>query len=207
MKPQPGLTLLMLFLVLPLSNAAELKPETLQAWGAYVCAAELRMKERASGQAPFLWVDEDRDLATRLRAGEVLAETVDGLSLHTVPRGLIHDWIGAVFVPKARLVDVMGVLGDYDRYKDFFGPMVVKARLLEQKPEHEVITLLMMQKALSVTGAVQIENEIHTTRVDADRVYSLSASVRVQEIADYGTPASTCFRRITGQATSGGRST
>ena len=84
--------------------------------------------------SPFLWVDERRDLAQRLRAGEILVEPVDGDSPHPVPRGLIHDWIGAVFVPKAKLDDVMGVLDDYEHYKDFYRPMVVKSKLLEQTP-------------------------------------------------------------------------
>ena len=124
-----------------------------------------------------------------LRAGEVLVEPVDGDSPHTVPRGLIHDWIGAVFVPKAKLDDVMGVLGDYEHYKDFYRPMVVKARLLEQTPDHQKLTLLMVQKAFSVTGAVETDNEIQIARLGAGRAYSLSTSVRVQEIADYGKPS------------------
>ena len=184
------LTILFLLLAPVLANAAELKPETLQAWGTYVCATKMRMEERASGHAPFLWVDEGRDLAQRLRAGEVLVDPVGGDSPHTVPSGLIHDWIGAVFVPKAKLDDVMGVLGDYEHYKDFYRPMVVvKARLFEQTHDHQRVTLLMTQKAFSVTGAVETENEVHIAWLDTDRVYSLSTSIRAQEIADYGQPS------------------
>jgi hypothetical protein len=117
-----------------------------------------------------------------------LVGPVDGDSPRTVPLGLIHDWLGAVFVPKAGLDDVMGVLDDYERYKDFYRPMVVKARRIEQMPEHEKVTLLMVQKAYSVTGAVETDNEIQVARLGADRAYSLSTSVRVQEIADYGQP-------------------
>jgi hypothetical protein len=185
----PEFAIVFLLLAPALSNAAELKRETVQAWDAYISAVKMRMEERASGQAPFLWVDEERDLARRVRAGEVLVEPVDGDSPHTVPRGLIHDWIGAVFVPKAALDDVRGVLDDYERYKDIYKPMVVKARLLEQTHDHEEVSLLMMQKAFSVTGAVETDSEVQIAKVGADRVYSLSTSVRVQEIADYGQPS------------------
>jgi hypothetical protein len=181
-----GLAILFLLLAPALSNAADLKPETLQAWDAYVCAAKTHMEKRASGRAPFLWVDEDQDLAQRVRAGEILVGPLDGDSPHTVPHGLIHDWIGAVFVPKARLDDAMSVLDDYERYPDFYRPMVAKARLLEQTPAHEKITLLMVGKAYSVTSAVETEDEIKMSRLGADRAYSLSTSVRVQAIADYG---------------------
>lgn len=186
--PVAKLAILFLLLVPALSSAAELKPETLQAWDAYVHAAKMRMEKRARGQAPFLWVDEAPDLNERVRAGEVLVGPVDGDSPRMVSLGLIHDWLGAVFVPKARLDDVMGVLDDYERYKDFYRPMVVKARRIEQTPEHEKVTLLMVQKAYSVTGAVETDNEIQVARLGADRAYSLSTSVRVQEIADYGQP-------------------
>ena len=148
----------------------------------------MRMQERASGQSPFLWVDEKPDRVQRVRAGEVLVAPADSDSPHKVPRGLIHDWVGTVFLPKAKLDDVIGVLDDYERYKDFYRPMVVKSRLLEQTHDHEKVTLLMLQKAFSVTAAVETDNEVHIVRLDADRAYSLSTSVRVQEIADYGQP-------------------
>jgi len=118
-----------------------------------------------------------------------LVEPVDGDSPRTVPRGLIHDWIGAVFVPRARLDDVLGALDDYEHYKDFYRPMVVNARLLGQTRDRENVSLLMMQKVFGVTGAVETDSEVYMARLDANRVYSLSASVRVQEIADYGKPS------------------
>jgi hypothetical protein len=101
---------------------------------------------------------------------------------------LIHDWVGAVFVPKAKIENVTGVLDDYERYKYFYKPMVVRARLLEQTQDHEKVTLLMMQKVFSVTGAVETDNEVQIARVGTTRVYSMSASVRVREVADYGKP-------------------
>ena len=189
MKSGPGLAILFFLMAPAVSTAIEPKPETLQAWDAYVCAARMRMKQRASGQAPFLWVDEESGLGQRVRAGDVLAEPAEGESPHMAPRGLIHDWVGAVFVAKANLNQVMGVLDDYERYKDFYRPMVVRASLLEQTQDHQKVTLVMMKKVFSVTGAVETENEVQITRLDADRAYSLSTSVRVQEIADYGQPS------------------
>ena len=188
-----GLVILFLLLAPALSSAIDLKPETLQAWDAYVHAAKMRMEERASGKRPFLWVDEKQDLVQRVRAGEVLVGPVDSVSPHAVPHGLIHDWIGAVFVPKAKRDEVMGLLDSYERYKDFYRPMVVKSRLLEQTRDHEKVTLLMLQKAYSVTAAVETDNEVNIVRLNAGRAFSLSTSVRVQEIANYGQPSEHAF--------------
>jgi hypothetical protein len=46
----------------------------------------------------------------------------------------------------------------------------------------------MMGKAYSVTSAVEADDDVKITRLGADRAYSLSTSVRVQTIADYGEP-------------------
>jgi hypothetical protein len=170
------------------SKATELKDQTVQAWEAYLRAVNKRVGERAHGQSPFLWVDEKPERVERVRAGEVLVVPVDGDNPRKVPHGLIHHWIGAMFLPNTKLDEVMGVLHDYDHYKDFYKPMVVKSKLLERTQDHEKVTLLMMQKAFSVTAAVEIDSEILIVRPDADRAYSLSNSVRVQEIADYGHP-------------------
>jgi hypothetical protein len=167
----------------------DLKPETVAAWDASVSAAKLRMEERARGKTPFLWVDEDQDLGRQVRAGEILVAPGEGDSPHTVPHGLIHDWVGAVFIPKAKLDDVTGVLNDYARYKEFYGPMVANSKLLEQSQDHEKVTLVMVQEAYSVTAAVETENEVDIVRPSADRAYSFSSSVRLQEIADYGKPS------------------
>lgn len=187
---RPGLALaILLLLTIPATLiATELKPETLQAWDAYVHAAEARMMQRASGKAPFLWVDERPYLAQRVRAGEIAVEPAGGESPHAVPRGLIHDWVGAVFIPKASLNQVASLLDDYAKYEDIYRSTVAKARLVEQCGGYEKVTMLMAQKAFSVTGAVEIDDEVQTTKLDADRIYSLSTSTRVQEIAGYGGP-------------------
>jgi len=179
---------ILLLLTAPLRKAADLKPETLQAWDAYVHQAQARADQRVSGRAPFLWVDSNPQLAERLRAGEVVTEPDGGESPRAVPHGLIHDWIGAVFVPDANLDDVMSVLNEYGRYKDFYRPMVVNSTLLQEAPDRESVRLLMVQKAYSVTAAVQADDEIQTVRLNADRAYSLSTSLCVREIADYGKP-------------------
>lgn len=184
-KFRVGLAIVLL-LAPVLSSARDVKPVTLHAWDTYIHKVRMRMEERARGQAPFLSVDEQRGLTQRLQAGEVLVEPGEGDSPHPVPYGLIHDWMGTVFLPTARLDDVMGVLNDYERYKDFYKPMVVKSRMLDKTREGERVSLLMMQKAYSVTAAAETDNDVQIVRLDADPAYSVSTSVRVREIADYG---------------------
>src|SRR5271165_3356134 len=113
-----GATLLIpLFLLgVARSDAAELKQKTLQAWEAYVQTANLAMEQRAAGHSPFLWVDESPDLLRRVRSGELVVSNRDPVD---VPSGLIHHWVGAMFLPGATLAEVNAVFSDYDHYPDF----------------------------------------------------------------------------------------
>jgi hypothetical protein len=139
--------------------------------------------DRGSGDRPFLWVDESPDLGRRVRAGEVLVASHD---LRKVPHGLIHHWIGAMFIPNATLNEVTRVLDDYDRYADFYRPIVVKSKLVARTDDCDKVTILMTQRAFSVTAAVETDSEVRTVKLDSNRIYSLSRSIRVQEIANYG---------------------
>ncbi len=143
------------------------------------------MAEHATGDGTFLWVDESPELGRRVRAGEVLVASHD---LQKVPGGLIHHWVGAMFLPNVTLEEVTRVLDDYDRYAEFYRPIVVKSKLLGRTDDDEKVTMMMMQKAFGVTAAVETDDEIHIMKLDADRICSLSDSVRVQEVADYGRP-------------------
>ena len=60
--------------------------------------------------------------------------------------------------------------------------------MVERTDDHEKIALVMVQKAFSVTAAVEIESEVRTVGPNSNRVYIVSNSVRVQEIANYGQP-------------------
>jgi hypothetical protein len=96
------------------SKGAELSPETLTAWDAYVQAQDARAADYSSA-TPFLWSDESADRLRRLHNGETVVAPF-GENPHRVPHGLIHHWIGAVFLPGARLAEVLSVVRDYGEY-------------------------------------------------------------------------------------------
>lgn len=113
-----------------LIHGAELKPETLQAWNQYVRSADSRMGERLDPGHQFLWTDESPDRSARLRLGEILVEPMARSGTRRAPDGLIHHWVGALFIPDATLESVLDVAHDYDHYKDIYRPKVVDSKLL-----------------------------------------------------------------------------
>jgi len=185
---QQTLRVMVALLILAIASATvlralELKQATLQGWDSYVRTVTASMEQRANGTRSFFWVDESPDRKKRVLAGEAVVASQEH---DKISNGLIHHWVGAEFFPGARLDQVLAVLTDYDRYKDIYMPMIVKSKLLERTDQNEKVNLLLVGKAAGVTGAVDTDDEVHTVKLDPDRTYSISHSIRSQEIASYG---------------------
>lgn len=167
-------------------RAAQLKPETLDAWNQYVQAADAAMQARLRPGSPFLWIDQEPDRRRQVRAGEILVTSVGERNPKAVPSGLIHHWMGAAFLPKAKLDDVFGVVRDYAHYRDYYSPTVIDSRTIRQAPEADRFSTLLMNKALFLNIAIEDECESTYVQAGPGRWYSSGTTVRVQEIEDYG---------------------
>jgi hypothetical protein len=121
-----------------------------------------------------------------VRAGEILAAPANPQNPKAVAGGLIHHWIGAVFIPHARLDDVLEVTSDYDRYKDFYQPSVVASQAIAHTESTERFSMVLMSQAFFMKSAIDAEYHVSNFRLDEHRSYSTSRSTRVQEIGDYG---------------------
>jgi hypothetical protein len=169
-----------------LSEAAEPKQDTLRAWDGYIRTVELNTSERTTGSRPFLWVDDSPELLRRVQHNEVVVANQDP---RKVPQGLIHHWVGAMFVPNMTLDQVMTVLKGYDRYNEMYKPLITKVAVHERDGDNVKLTVVAVQKAFSVTAAVETDDEVKIVRPAPNRVLITTTAVRVQEIADYGQPS------------------
>jgi hypothetical protein len=183
-----GLASLLLICAPAVSSAAELTSETLQAWQDYIGSANVRMEERLHGRLPFLWVDESTDRSRRVRAGEILVSPIGDHSPIRASKGLIHDWIGATLIPNAGLEDVFAVVRDYNRYTEFYKPLVIGSRSLGGDGTDYRFSLLMLNKSLFAKTALASEWSERYVCLDDRRWYSTAYSTRVEEIEDYGLP-------------------
>ena len=170
------------------SSAAELRRETLQAWSEYLTAAEARLKPAPDTGRPFLWSDENPIRARQVVQGEILAAPGNGTSPYAVPHGLIHDWIGEVFIPGATLSDLLAVTRSYDRYQQFYQPTVVASKLISRENGLERYSMRWVHKVLFVTAAVDGEYETHEYALNETQGYGSSQSTRLVEVRDYGDP-------------------
>lgn len=168
------------------AGAAELQASTLIAWNTYVKEGDVHMEERAAGRQSFLWMDESADRAARVRRGEVVVAPMVGRGTEGVPHGLIHDWIGAIFIPGATIDSLWAVVHDYDNYQRLYRPVVTSSRTLACRDMSQEFQMVWQRKILFVSAAMQGHYQAHDAMLDRHRGYSVAEAVAVQEIERYG---------------------
>jgi hypothetical protein len=166
--------------------AAELKPETMNAWKEYIQSANVRMQDYLSPKSHFLQIDEDQDWVRRIRGGEVLVSPVGLHGVKKVPSGLIHDWLGDTFIAHATLRDVLSVVSDYDRYKEFYRPTVIDSRALARSGGEDRFSMVVMNKSLFLKSALDSNYKCSSIRASDRRWFTVCETTRVQEIENYG---------------------
>ena len=179
---------LLTLLLVGVANGAELKEQTLIAWRGYIQTVSARNLERLDAGNHFLWTDESADRIHRVRSGEIVVAPVTPQNPKRVPSGLIHDWIGAAFLPNRRLDEVLSVLRDYGRYKDYYQPTVIDSKVSRQDGSADEFSMILMNKALLLKVALDSDYASSFVQVDAKRWYSIAFTTRVQEIEDFDQP-------------------
>lgn len=175
--------------------AADLTPATSAAFERYARLTEQRINtEVRDGGTPFLWIDSlpktRTDVGRGLQQGGVIIErlqTREGSREISVPDGLIHHWVGTVFVPNVGVKDAVALMQDYDRHSKYFAPAIARSKALEHDGNRFRVALRFhVKKIISVT--MDTENEAEFFHPAGDRAHSRIRSTRVSEIADAGTP-------------------
>ena len=80
------------------ATPVQLKQQTLESFIAYIRDAESAMEQTLDDGSPFLWSDVNSERAQQVRGSQIVAQFWSGHGPVKVPKGLIHDWIGAAVV-------------------------------------------------------------------------------------------------------------
>ena len=166
-------------------GVARVRPETLHAFARYVRMTEARLDDELRRRDAFLWCEQSAERKRAVAAGQVAAAPASGNGEIGVPGGLIHDWIGAVFIPGATLARTLALVKDYDRHRDIYKPEVVDSKLLHRNGEDYRVSLRLL-KTKVITVVLNTEHEVRYAPVDAARWTSRSVSSRIVEVANPG---------------------
>jgi hypothetical protein len=181
-------------LAMPVSGV-DLRPQSTEAFNHYVALAEAQIDSELARREPYLWVEglpQDRRAAadSQLRKGGVVVErleTLDHGKPIPVPGGLIHHWIGTVFIPGATLAQTLSLEEDYDHHQDYFRPDVMRSKILSHHGNDYLIELRFFKKKV-ITTVLDTEHEVHYSILDPAHAWSRSHTTRVQEVENTGQP-------------------
>ena len=176
-------------MVVPAVNAGELHKETMKDWDEYISAENASIAERLRPDHCFLWLDSHPQQMREVRQGGIVMAPMTEPSPKRVASGLIHHWIGAVFIPNARMEDVFTVIRDYDHYKDFYPSAVLASKSIRQEAAEDEFFVLLVSKALVAKTALYSRDQATFYQLDDHRWYSISYATQTQEIENYGEPA------------------
>ena len=192
----PKLTLFLCLVAGPaVITAADLTPAISAAFDRYARLTEQRITSEVGGGPAFLWIDmlpQNRraEVLRGLQQGGVIIErlqTRDGAREIDVPDGLIHHWVGTVFVPRTGVKEAVALMQDYNKHSTYFAPAIARSKLLERNADRFRVALRFhVKKIISVT--MDTENSAEFFHPAADRAHSRIVSTRVSEISDAGTP-------------------
>ncbi|MGB0036475.1 MAG: hypothetical protein WBP79_13480 [Candidatus Acidiferrales bacterium] len=192
-RPLIAVCLAVTLLVASPTDAADLKPKTVEAFNRYVQLTEEKIDSAPASRNSNLWIEslpENRRVAAyaQLREGKVVIErleTMDRGNLIPVPGGMIHHWIATVFIPGATLAETLALEEDYDHHQDCFRPDVIRSKILNRSGNDFVVLLRFYRKKI-ITTVLDTEHEVHYVQMDSTHATSRSHTRRVQEMDNAG---------------------
>jgi hypothetical protein len=161
-----------------------LAPDTNATFERYIASAEPKITELARSNRPLPLLGEAS--VPKARSGEPVLRRVTDENGAAVPNGLIHDWVGGIFIPGATLDRVLSVLQDFDRHKQWY-PEIVDSKLISKSGSEARGTWVMKKKkVITVVLRAELDSVYHA--VNAGHAYVLSRSRPIIEVKEYGTP-------------------
>ena len=169
--------------------AVELKPETVAAFNQYVQVTEARMAlDLRDGH--FLTVDalpepERQEAYAQLRQGQIYVRSIrteeNGKPVH-IPGGLIHHWVGVVFIPGVTLAGVVAELQDYAGQPRKYKPTVRESEVLEHDgDEFKIYRQLYRHQFVSIVINADFDDIYEM--LDRSHAIVRSYSTRIAEVA------------------------
>ena len=155
--------------------AAQLKPATVAAFDRYVRATEARMKDELASNDRFV-----RPVKAGAFAIDALKTQEAGKEID-VPDGLIHHWVGTVFVPGATVDQAVALLQDYNRHAEIYRPAVARSKVISREGDAFRVYLRFFMKK-GITVVMNSDHDARFFRPSPDRAHSRIYSTRIAEV-------------------------
>jgi len=173
--------------VCPLCSPFETKlaPETAKAFESYVKAAEQGLDARWFGPAPFLSSNVSAEDHKRLMKGDLVIRPAGSPNPRDVPEGLIHDWVGAVYIPNTTVDKVLAVLQDFNRHSKIY-PEITRSRLVKREANDITGYWRLERKQQFVPAVFDVQDEAHYREIGPGKWICRAYANDIREVQDAG---------------------
>ena len=174
--------------------AADLRKKTLDAWDAYVQLTEQRAAAEMDSGRGFLVRDfKNTSEAEKIRATNASGKPYivrmqtrnDANNEIKVQDGIIHHRYGSIFIPGARMADILSWVQDFDQYHLYFTE-VEKSKLISRNDDGFEVFLRLTRTKLGITVHYNTDYTFSFRRHDSARMSGRMISKRIAEIEDVG---------------------
>jgi hypothetical protein len=187
------LTAALFILILPLA-AADLKPETAQAWDQYMKWADAKVQREISDSGKFLLQNrlsttDQAAMRRQLESGGIVVRQIKDVvpkdAHFNAPDGEIHHWWGTILLRGVEMSQLMNFLQDYDHHAGKFAD-VERSRLISKNGDHYQVYFRFRRSKSFVTAVYNTDQECQYTRYGSNRIFSRSVATRIAEVEDPG---------------------
>lgn len=177
----------------PPPEPVRLKSATVEAFDRYISLTDARNDAELKEGVRLLWIDTlpenvRAQAYAALKRGEVIMQKLETRENGTAiqpPAGLLHHWVGAVFIPGATLQNVLGVLQDYNRHSEYYAPDVERSKL-ESRDGHHFRVFLRFRRHKIITVVLDTEHDVQYFHDSDSRAHSRSSAMRIAQVENPG---------------------
>lgn len=171
----------------------KLSPRASAAFERYVQLTDERNETELKRGSDLLWVDalpeaQRTEAYSAMKRGEVeihQLSTLEGGKPIDCPGGMIHHWVGVVFIPGAKLGEVLSVLEDYDQQSIYYAPDVERSKIESRNGDHFGV-FLRFRRHKVITVVLDTEQDVRYYQDAPGRAHSRSSAVRISEVENPG---------------------
>ena len=158
-----------------------LQPRTVEEFDAYAHRVEAELQQRWDRKSAFLALDDDPAERAKVLQGDLWIQPGVPNAPAAIYAGLVHDWVGAVFIPNVDVKKVLDVLQNFDRHRQIY-PEVKQSRLVSRNGDDLTGFWRLERKQSLITIVLDVTQDAHWHQVGPGKWVCRAYAKNISEI-------------------------
>lgn len=142
----------------------KLQPQTVAEFEHYAAAVESQLNERWQGKKNFLFIEDAASDKQKVLSDDLFIREMPEDHPIEIKEGLIHDWLGAVYIPHVDINRVIEILRNFDNHKKIY-PEVADSRTIHREGNDVTGYWRLQQRKGLVPIVLKVQQDAHYQQV------------------------------------------